>query len=146
MGTLPSIAVIIGIVTGSLYVVHYTLTVLRKKIALHGQVAPEDRLPPMIVGACLFPLGLFWFSATSSPTMSPWPQIISGVPIGIGIQVILLQSLAYLIDIYTTNSNSAISGTVIVRSLIGGVFPLFAVPMYQSLGVSFHLNYLGKLS
>lgn len=90
----------------------------------------------MIVGACLLPLGLFWFAWTSSPTLNPWPQIVAGVPIGAGIQVILLQSLAYLIDIYTVNSNSAISGTVMVRSLIGGIFPLIAIPMYNKLGVS----------
>jgi hypothetical protein len=90
----------------------------------------------MIVGACLLPVGLFWFAATSSPSINAWPQIIAGIPTGFGLQVILLQSLAYLIDIYTTNANSAIAGTVVVRSLLGGVFPLLAIPMYRQLGVS----------
>ena len=51
-------------------------------------------------------------------------------------QVILLQAITYLIDVYTVNANSAISGTVIVRSLIGSTFPLFALTMYQGFGVS----------
>lgn len=89
----------------------------------------------MIFGGCLLAIGLFWFAWTSAPTSNPWPQILAGIPVGIGVQVVLLQSLAYLVDIYTTNSNSAISGTVIVRSLIGGGFPLLAIPMYQRFGV-----------
>lgn len=47
-----------------------------------------------------------------------------------------LQSLAYVLDIYTINANSAVSGTVTVRSLLGGLFPLIALPMYRGLGVS----------
>ena len=138
-GALPLLAICLGIILGALYVSHYTLTVIRRKFVQAGKVAPEDRLPPMIVGACLLAVGLFWFAWTSSPALDPWPQIAAGVPIGFGVQVVLLQSLAYLIDIYTVNSNSAISGTVVVRSLIGGLFPLFAIPMYQRLGVSFRV-------
>lgn len=91
----------------------------------------------MILGGAILPAGLFWFAATSSPSITPWPQIVSGVAIGTGIQIITLQSMAYVIDIYTINANSAMSGTVIVRSLLGGLFPLMAVPLYQHLGVSF---------
>ena len=134
-GTLPFIAIIIGITVGSVLVVYYTLTTIRQKFVKEGEVTPEDRLPPMIFGGCLLAIGLFWFAWTSAPTSNPWPQILAGVPVGIGVQVILLQSLAYLVDIYTTNANSAISGTVIVRSLIGGGFPLFAIPTYQRFGV-----------
>ncbi|KAE8146565.1 major facilitator superfamily domain-containing protein [Aspergillus avenaceus] len=142
-GTLPSISIIVGIILGSAYVVHYTLTTLRRKFRKEGQISPEDRLPPMIVAAGLLPVGLFWFAWTSSPSLNAWPQVLAGVPIGFGLQVILLQSLAYLIDIYTTNANSAIAGTVVVRSLLGGVFPLLAIPMYQRLGVPWATSVLG---
>lgn len=90
----------------------------------------------MIVGAVILTIGLFCFAWTSSPRINAWPQILSGLPIGFGVQAILLQSLAYVIDVYMTNANSAISGTVVVRSLIGGTFPLFAIRMYQQLHVS----------
>ncbi len=58
---------------------------------------------------------------------------MSGIPVGFGVQVILLQSLAYIIDICLINANSAISGTVILRSLIGELFPLLAIRLYQRL-------------
>jgi DHA1 family multidrug resistance protein-like MFS transporter len=83
------------------------MTTLRRKFAEHGKIDPEDRLPPMIAGAFFLPIGLFWFAWTSSPTSNPWPQILSGVPTGIGTQLIMLQSLAYIIDIYGCNANSA---------------------------------------
>lgn len=120
---------------GSFYVSHYTLTTYARKLKHKGAVQPEDRLPPMIVGAAVLPIGLFWFSWTSSPTITPWPQIFAGIPIGAGIQIITLQSLAYLIDIYSVNSASAISGVMIVRSLLGGLFPMIAIPLYTRLGV-----------
>ena len=135
-GALPLIAVIAGIIIGSVYVAYYTLTTIRQKVLRKGRVTPEDRLFPMIIGGCMLTIGLFWFAFTSSPNINPWPQMLAGVPVGIGFQVVLLQSLAYIVDIYTTNANSAISGTVIVRSLVGGCFPVFAVPMYQHFGVS----------
>ena len=114
----------------------YTYTVYVRKLQARGHALPEDRLPPMIVGATILPVGLFWFAATSSPAMNVWAQIASGVSLGAGIQIITLQILAYLIDIYTVNANSAISGTVIVRSLLGGMLPLVGGPLYTKLGVS----------
>lgn len=90
----------------------------------------------MIVGGAILPIGLFWFAATSSPSMNPWPQIAAGIPIGAGIQIVTLQSLAYVLDIYTVNANSAIAGTVMVRSVLGAFFPVLAVPMYRNWHVS----------
>jgi MFS transporter, DHA1 family, multidrug resistance protein len=134
--------VIVGILLGSAYISRYTFTTLGKKVKEYGKLVPEDRLPPMIVGAGLLPFGLFWFASVSSPTITAWPQIIAGVPIGAGIQIISLQCLAYTVDIYSVDANSAISGTIIVRSLIGGLFPLFAIPMYRDFGVCWFLQVL----
>lgn len=46
---------------------------------------------PMIVGAFLLPIGLFWFAWTSNPHISWVPQVIAGIPIGAGILMIFLQ-------------------------------------------------------
>ncbi|KAF2172602.1 hypothetical protein M409DRAFT_62374 [Zasmidium cellare ATCC 36951] len=142
-GTLPLLAVCVGIIIGATYVTNYSYTTLRAKAMKNGKLEPEDRLPPMIVGAVWLTIGLFWFAWTSMPNINPWPQILSGVPLGFGIQVISLQSLAYLIDIYLTSANSAISGTVIVRSLVGGLFPLFAPALYGRLHVFWATTLLG---
>ena len=69
----------------------------------------------MIFGAVIFPIGVFWFAWTSFPSINPWPQILSGIPIGAGIQITYLQGLAYIVDVYTINANSAISASAIFR-------------------------------
>ena len=69
----------------------------------------------MMIGAIFFPIGVFWFAWTSFPSISPWPQIISGVPIGIGIYMIYVQGLAYMVDVYTVNANSATSANAMAR-------------------------------
>ncbi|KAK4464467.1 major facilitator superfamily domain-containing protein [Cladorrhinum samala] len=142
-GTLPLLAISAGILIGGIYASWYTLTTFKQKAAAGKGVVPEDRLPPMIWGAGYLAAGLFLFAWTSSPHMNPWPQILAGLPIGVGVQVILLQSLAYLIDIYTVRAASAISGTMIVRSLLGGTFPVFALRLYKALGVFWATNLLG---
>lgn len=140
-GTLPLLAICAGVILGGFYASWFTLTTFKQKAASGSSLVPEDRLPPMIVGAVSLTVGLFWFAWTSSPALNPWPQILAGVPIGVGVQVILLQALAYLIDMYTTRAASAISGTMIVRSLIGGTFPLFAARIYHELGVGICFPY-----
>ena len=45
----------------------------------------------MMVGAFVLPIGLFWFGWTSNPHISWVPQVIAGVPIGAGCQMIFLQ-------------------------------------------------------
>ena len=69
----------------------------------------------MIWGAILFPIGVFWFAWTSYPSINPWPQILSGIPIGAGLQMIYLQGLAYLVDVYTINANSGLAANAFVR-------------------------------
>ncbi len=50
----------------------------------YGRVPPEERLVPMMAGSIALPVGLFWFAWTSHPSSSPIPQIISGAPVGMG--------------------------------------------------------------
>ncbi|KAL4926722.1 major facilitator superfamily domain-containing protein [Aspergillus undulatus] len=135
-GTLPLLSICLGIIVGAIYASWSTLTTVKQKAAKGNTLVPEDRLRPMIVGALSLSIGLLLFAWTSFPATSPWPQILAGIPIGVGVEVILLQSLAYLIDTYTTGAASAISGTMIVRPLVGGTFPLFAPQMYHKFGVS----------
>lgn len=105
--------------------------------------AQEARLILMALGGSLLPVGLFWFAWTSFPSISPWPQIISGVPIGFGLMMITLQGLNYVIDCYTQYANSALAANTSVRYLFGAGFPLFATGMYHNLGVRWATSLLG---
>ena len=100
----------------------------------------------MIIGAAILPAGLFWFAWTSSPNITWVPQVLAGIPIGAGVQMIFLQGLSYIIDVYLMHANSAIAANTLVRSLAGGGFPLFAVQMFDKLGVAWATSTLAFLT
>ncbi len=100
----------------------------------------------MIIGAALLPIGLFWFAWTSDPNITWVPQVLAGIPIGAGVQMIFLQGLGYIIDVYLMHANSAIAGNTLVRSLAGAGFPLFATALFHTLGVAWATSLLGFLA
>jgi MFS family permease len=145
VSALPFLGILVRVVIGSIIVVIITKTRFARKLKKHGRVVPEERLPPMILGAFILPIGLFWFAWTSNKSISWVPQVIAGVPIGCGILMIFLQGLNYIIDVYLWYANSAIAANTFLRSLAGAGFPLFAVQMYHKLGVDWATSLLGFL-
>lgn len=146
VGALPFLSITIGVVIGVGVIVWSSNgRFKRKMIANGGKPIPEERLPAMILGAVLLPIGLFWFAWTSSPNISWVPQVLAGIPIGAGVLLIFLQGLSYIIDVYLMHANSAIAANTLLRSLAGGSFPLFATAMYDKLGVAWATSLLGFL-
>ncbi|KAI1296157.1 MFS general substrate transporter [Xylaria venustula] len=146
LASLPFIAIIIGILLGAGFIIWYTLTRYVTQLRTHGKLAPEERLPPMIVGAVLLPVGLFWFAWTSNKSI-PWPsQVVAGIPTGAGVLIIFIQGFNYIIDVYLMTANSALAGNALVRSLLGAAFPLFANALYSGLGVPWATSTLGFIS
>ncbi|GLI79433.1 citrinin biosynthesis cluster MFS transporter mrr1 [Penicillium ochrochloron] len=97
VAALPFLGVMVGVSLGGIFITIITKTYYARKLR-SGMVRPEDRLPPMMPMAALFPAGLFWFGWTPNPSV-PWPaQVVAGVLIGAGILVIWRQRLNYLID------------------------------------------------
>lgn len=62
VGSLPFAAFIVGIAMGTGLIAYSTRTNFTKAFKKHGKVIPEERLPPMIVGAAVLPVGLFLFA------------------------------------------------------------------------------------
>lgn len=147
VGALPFIGIILGVVLGVSIIVYTSNTRFKRKMIENGgKPIPEERLIPMIIGAFLLPIGLFWFAWTSSPNITWVPQVLAGIPIGAGIQMIFLQGLSYIIDVYLMHANSAIAANTLVRSLAGAGFPLFATAMYHTMGVAWATSLLGFLT
>jgi DHA1 family multidrug resistance protein-like MFS transporter len=79
----------------------------------------------MMVGAVLFPIGLFWFAWTGNYPSIHWiVPTLSGLLTGAGIITIFLQALNYLIDAYLMVAASAIAANTFLRSFFGAGFPL----------------------
>ncbi|KAF7193801.1 Citrinin biosynthesis cluster MFS transporter mrr1 [Pseudocercospora fuligena] len=145
VGALPFLAVLVGVVFGCLTITGITYTRTARIFREAQTIVPEERLIPMIIGGCVLPIGMFWFGWTSSNHISPWPQIISSIPIGMGVILIFLQGLNYIIDVYKINANSAIAANTFFRSWVGAGFPMFATPMFKNLGVPWAMSLLGFL-
>ena len=147
VGALPFLGITIGVIVGVAIILYTSNTRFKQTMEANGgKPVPEERLVPMIIGAFLLPIGLFWFAWTSDPHISWVPQVIAGIPTGAGVLLIFLQGLSYIIDVYLMHANSAIAANTLVRSLAGGGFPLFATAMYHNLGVAWATSLLGFLT
>jgi hypothetical protein len=109
-----------------------------------ARIAPEDRLPPMILGAVLLPPSLLWFGWSGDTHWAS--QVISCFFIGLSLQIIFISGIVYIVDVYFLNTVSAISIHVMVRSLVSATFPLFEGPMYESLHINYSATLLAALS
>jgi multidrug resistance protein len=108
---------------------------IAKKRAAGAAIKPEHRLPPLIFGVILVPLGLFWYGWTAEYKVH-WMAPIAGTSlIGLGVLFVFMPIQAYLIDAFTIYAASAIATNTVVRSLFGAVLPLAGQPMYAKLGL-----------
>lgn len=107
---------------------------------------PEGRLPPMIVGAVFFAVGLFMFGGSASTTQAAAISIVGAGMIGAGFILIFQNAVNYLIDAFTIHAASAQAANTFLRSLAGAGFPLFATPMFRKLGVKWASFILGFIA
>lgn len=140
---LPFGAFIVGILLGAGCIAYSSATNFTRAFHKHGKIIPEERLPPMIIGAIALPVGLFWFAWTSDPNITWVPQVLSVALLGFGCMVPFWQGMSYLIDCYGFYSNSAIAVNTFIRSFAGAFFPLFTHAMYHRLGVPWASSLLG---
>jgi hypothetical protein len=114
----------VGIFMGVSLMIYSTRVHFAPAFKKHGKAVPEQRLPPMIVGAIALPIALFWFGWTSSPNIIWVPQVISSAFIGMGMLVTFWQGMVSgsLVDIKSkaevcrTISSTAMVSMQILRS------------------------------
>lgn len=99
-----------------------------------GVGRPEYRVPMMVPGAVLLPVGLIVYGWTAEyKTHWIFPNI--GAFIFAASTIISFQCLqTFLVDTYTRYAASAVSAGTVFRSLAGFGFPLFAPSLYDRLG------------
>ncbi|PMD40175.1 MFS multidrug transporter [Hyaloscypha variabilis F] len=147
VGGLPFIGLIVGEFAGGLYILWGQKEYVRKLVANGGVPVPEWRLWPAVVGGVFFTIGLFWFGWTGYTRSIHWiAPTLSGLFVGFGILCIFLQCFNYLIDSYLQFAASVFAANTILRSVIGGCFPLFARQMFLNMGVQWAGTLLGCLS
>lgn len=112
----------------------------------NGNPPPETRLYIGMVGAILFPLGLFWLAFTTYSQVHWIVPIIASVPFGVGIIYIFTAVFTFLVTAYRPYAASAMAGNSFLRSAFAAAFPLFSDPMYVRLGTVGATALLGGLA
>ncbi|KAI9032016.1 MFS general substrate transporter [Hyaloraphidium curvatum] len=112
----------------------------------NGKFVPEERLWPAFVGGPLFVIGMFWLGWTSYPSIHWIVPALAGLPIGAGIMVIFMSTGSYVVDAYFIYAASALAAQTVSRSLLGFVFPLFSVSMFQAMGIHWACTLLACLA
>jgi DHA1 family multidrug resistance protein-like MFS transporter len=111
-----------------------------------GNIPPEKRLPPAIAGSWCIPICMFWFGWTSRPSVHWIVPIIGSSFFSIGAVPLFNAILNYQSDAYPVYVGSVLAGNDLVRSGMGGAFPLFARAMFHRLGINWGCTLLGFFS
>ena len=107
---------------------------------------PEHRLPPMLVGAILLPVGFLLYGWTADKHVH-WIAPILGTSItGISAALVMLPSENYLVDSYDLYGASAIAANVILRATFGAILPLAGPPLYGNLGLGWGNSVLALIA
>lgn len=130
---------------------------------------PEYRLPVMVLGGLLVPIGLFWYGWSAEAQVHWMVPIVGTGFVGAGVVLIFVSryqhetyrktdeliSLSfqmkmavstYLIDAFTVYAASAMAATAVLRSLVGSLLPLAGGRMYGALGVGWGTSLLGFIA
>lgn len=107
---------------------------------------PEFRVPPMVLGSVLVPIGLLIYGWSAQalthwivPNLGAMTFAIGSIMVFQGIQV-------YVVDAYTRYAASAMAAASLLRSLTGMGFPLFAPYMFEKLDYGWGNSLLAFIS
>lgn len=100
---------------------------------LRDSPPPEFRVPLMVVGVLMLPIGLFWLGWSAQAHIA-WIMVDIGAVIFVAGEFLSSQAAAaYLYDEFTTHSASASAANRLLSNIMGFVFPLFAPQLYDRL-------------
>ncbi|KAI9651744.1 MAG: hypothetical protein M1831_000494 [Alyxoria varia] len=147
IGGLNHLAIAIGFIAATQVIAPFNdkiYSYCKKRFERDG--VPEYRIPLMVVGATLTPIGLFWYGwAAQSKAFWLLPDI--GVVIYAFGSLVSYQCIqVYLVDAYSTYAASAAAATALLRSLAAFSFSFFAPYLYQALDYGWGGSLMGLLA
>jgi MFS transporter, DHA1 family, multidrug resistance protein len=143
---LAFIGILVGIFLAIPPFFWYLYKILEPQFNERGELKPEKRLPPAMVGGFFIPICLFWFGWSSRASIHWIMPIIGTSFFSVGAFYLFNSVLNYLPDAYPEYAASVLAGNDLMRSSFGAGFPLFASAMYHKLGVNWASSLLGFLS
>ncbi|OGM46052.1 putative bicyclomycin resistance protein [Aspergillus bombycis] len=134
---------------GISYLILTTLAeIMQKTRAMEGESKPEHRLPLMIFGTAMLPVGLLLYGWSADKHVH-WivPLIGTGI-VGFSMLLTKLPTENYLVDAFDEQgvSASALSANATLCALFGAFFPLAGPSLNHSLGLGWGNSLLAFLS
>ncbi|KAF2009023.1 MFS general substrate transporter [Aaosphaeria arxii CBS 175.79] len=117
-----------------------------QKMSKGGEMKPEYRLPPMVPGGAMIPIGLLLYGWTAQSGVFWFVPIIGTVLIGIGMITVFTPVATYLVDAFPAYAASATAANTVFRSIGGALLPLAGPKMYQRLGYGWGNTLLAGIS
>jgi len=140
--------IICGIATTPFWQVNYK-RLIKQREENGGEIGgsePEYRLPQVMVGSVLVPVGLFWFAFTTYKKFHYMLPIIGSGIFGMGVFFSFSGTWTFLVDAYPVYAASALAANSFARSTFGAIFPLFGVQSKHFLLPSLLLSVNGPYS
>ncbi|KAK4561157.1 hypothetical protein LTR86_005112 [Recurvomyces mirabilis] len=111
-----------------------------------GKLKPEYRLPVLMYAGPTIPVGMFIYGWTTQYHIQWAVPLFGTLLVGLGLIAAFMCINTYLIDTYTRYAASAMAANTILRSVLGAVFPLFALQMYNALGLGWGNSLIAFIS
>lgn len=112
----------------------------------NGEGKPEYRLPLANIGAFFLPISLFWFG-WSIQTEQHWAIVLASTLFFGASQVSIFNTVQnYYIDSFESMAASALAAGAFLRSMVGGIVPLFVPQMFDKLGYGWGMSVFGIIS
>ncbi|KAF2022377.1 MFS general substrate transporter [Aaosphaeria arxii CBS 175.79] len=103
----------------------------------NGKGKPEYRVPAMIIGTLLVPIGLLWWGWSGEAKLHWIMPNIGCALFTAGCYICSSCVSVYTIDTYAQYAASAVSTNLVTRSVAAAFFPLFAPYLFQNLGFGY---------
>lgn len=98
-----------------------------------GRGEPEFRIPTMVIGTALVPIGLLWWGWTGQAKLHWILPNIGSLLFAMGVYICSSCVSVYTIDTYGRFAASAISTNLVARSITSAFLPLFAPYLFDAL-------------
>ncbi|EUC44607.1 hypothetical protein COCMIDRAFT_97777 [Bipolaris oryzae ATCC 44560] len=142
---LAFLGILVGTFVAASVLLAWNYFYLEDQFDENGNIEPEKRLIPAMVGCFFVPICLFWFGWSARPDVHYMVPIVGSGCFGIAAFTLFQAVLPYLSDAYPDSVASVLAGNDLMRSSFGAGFPLFANAMYKKLGVDWASSLLAFL-
>ncbi|KAK7728490.1 hypothetical protein SLS57_002378 [Botryosphaeria dothidea] len=105
---------------------------------------PEFTLSIAYAGSLLLPASLFAFAWTAAPAVHWLVPVVAEALFGAANLLVFMACTLYLVNTYgAAYGASAMAACSLLRYVMGAVFPLFILQMYEALGIGWATSLLG---